>query len=81
MGYYLYDANGYVGDLASNHGLELMSAYATRITKEPQVKQFFEEGEAPVTKKLIAGLKALNCPDKDIADTIDNLVNLLAIMI
>jgi len=78
MGYYLYDANGYVGDLASNHGLWLMSKYVRKVSDEPQAKQFFEEGCAPVTKKLIAGLKAINCPDKDIADTIDNLVNLLA---
>ena len=78
MSFCLYDAYGYIGDLASNYGLELMSAYATRTTKEPQVKKFFKKGCAPVTKELITGLKAINCPDKDIADTIDNLVDLLA---
>jgi ribonuclease J len=78
MSFCLYDAYGYVGDLASINGLWLMSKYVRRVTSEPQVKQFFEKGEAPVTKKLIAGLKAINCPDKDIADTISNLVNLLA---
>jgi ribonuclease J len=78
MSYCLYDAYGYIGDLASNHGLVLMSDYARQVTSEPQVKHFFEEGESPVTKELVAGLKAIRCPDKDIADTIDNLVQLLA---
>jgi len=78
MGYCLYDARGYVGDLASIHGLNLMSDYATRVTNEPQVKKFFKEGHAPITKELIAGFKSIHSPDKDIADTIDNLVRLLA---
>ena len=78
MGYYLYDANGYIGDLASIHGLWLMSEYVTQVTDEPQVKQFLEEGCALVTKELIVGFKAIHSPDKDIADTIDNLVDLLA---
>jgi ribonuclease J len=78
MTYCLYDARGYVGDLASTGGLDLMSDYVTMVTNESQVKKFFEEGQAPVTKELIAGFKAIHSPDKDIADTIDNLVLLLA---
>jgi len=78
MTYCLYDARGYVGDLASIHGLNLMSDYVTTITNEPQVKKFFEAGQATITKELIAGFKAIHSPDKDIADTIDNLVNLLS---
>jgi hypothetical protein len=78
MGYYLYDARGYVGDLASNYGLKLMSDYARKVTNEPQVKKFFKQGYAPITKELIAGFKAIHSPDKDLADTIDNLVRLLA---
>ena len=77
MTYYLYDANGYVGDLASIHGLDLMSDYVIQVTDEPQVKEFFDKGYAFVTKELIAGFKAIHSQDKDIADTIDNLVNLL----
>lgn len=77
MGYYLYDARGYVGDLASNYGLKLMSDYARKVSNEPQVKKFFKEGQAPITKELIAGFKAIHSPDKNIADTIENLVNLL----
>ncbi len=77
MGYYLYDARGYVGDLASNYGLKLMSDYARKVSNEPQVKKFFKEGQASITKELIAGFKAIHSPDKNIADTIENLVNLL----
>ena len=77
MSYCLYDARGYVGDLASNYGLTLMSDYVMKITKEPQVKKFFEEGQAPITKELIAGFKAIRCPDKDIVLTIDNLIEML----
>ena len=78
MTYCLYDARGYVGDLASVHGLELISDFATRVTNEPQIKKFFQEGQSPITKELIAGFKAIHSSDKNIADTIDNLVNLLA---
>jgi glyoxylase-like metal-dependent hydrolase (beta-lactamase superfamily II) len=78
MGYYLYDARGYVGDLASINGLRLMSDYAIKTSSEPQVKKFFEEGQVPVTKELITGFKAIRCPDKDIALTIDNLIEMLA---
>lgn len=77
MTYYLYDARGYVGDLASTHALELMYAFATQVTDEPQVKKFFGKGYSPITKELIDGLKAIRSPDKDIADMIDNLVKLL----
>ncbi len=78
MGYYLYDARGYVGDLASTQGLTLMSAYARKASKEPQVKKFFEEGQSPVTKELIAGLRDLHPQDIDVVQTIDNLLNMLA---
>lgn len=78
MTYCLYDARGYIGDLASTHGLNLLSAFATRVTNEPQVRKFFEEGQAPVTKELVAGFKAIHSPDKDIADMIANLVTMLA---
>ena len=78
MTYSLYDARGYVGDLASIHGLKLMSDYANKVSNEPKVKEFFEKGYTPITEGLVAGFKAIHSPDKDIADTIDNLVALLA---
>ena len=77
MAYYLYDARGYVGDLASTNGLELMSAHAIKVTNEPQIIRFFEEGQAPITQELITGFKAIHSSDKDIADAINNLIRLL----
>lgn len=59
MGYYLYDQHGYVGNLASNHGLQLISEYVRKASKVPLVKKFFEEGQAPVVEDLITGLRNL----------------------
>ena len=39
MGYYLYDAQGYVGDLASIHGLQQVTEY---VRKASQVHQNFD---------------------------------------
>ncbi len=77
MGFYLYDANGYVGDIASNNGLVMMSDYVLSSTDSKPVKELFEDGCTPVTKELIADLKAILCPDKSIMDSILNLADLL----
>lgn len=78
MGYYLYDARGYVGDLASIHGLQQVSAYIRKAAKVPLVKRFFQEGYAPVTEDLIAGIRSLHPKDTSVAQTIDNLLEMLA---
>lgn len=77
MGYYLYDARGYVGDLASVHGLWQVSEYVRQASNVPLVKKFFEEGHALITEDLITGLRNLHPEDIDIAQTIDNLLQLL----
>lgn len=77
MGFYLYDANGYVGDVASNNGLMRMSKYVLSSTDSKPVKELFEDGCSPVTNELIANLKAIRCPDKSIMDSILHLVGLL----
>lgn len=77
MGYYLYDARGYVGDLASIHGLQQLSEYVGRASQVPLVKKFFKEGQALVTEGLIAGFRSLHPEDIDVAKTIDNLLQLL----
>jgi hypothetical protein len=78
MGYYLYDANGYVGDLASNNGLTQMSKYVFSVTSSKPIHKLFEEGYSPVTDELITDFKAIYCNDKDIAITIENLIDLLS---
>jgi ribonuclease J len=77
MGYYLYDARGYVGDLASIHGLHQLSEYVGKASQVPLVKKFFKEGQALVTEDLIAGFRSLHPEDIDVAKTIDNLLQLL----
>jgi len=77
MGYYLYDALGYVGDLASNNGLTQMSNFVLSATNSKQVKKFFEKGYSQISTELIADFKAIYCTDQVIADTIENLVALL----
>jgi ribonuclease J len=78
MGYSLYDARGYVGDLASIHGLQQLTEYVGRASQVPLVKKFFKEGQALVTEDLIAGFRSLHPEDIDVAKTIDNLLQLLA---
>ena len=53
-----------------------MSAYA-KGSKEPQVKKFLKKGVS-CHQRTYCWLQSNSCPDKDIADTIDNLVELLA---
>ena len=77
MGYYLYDARGYVGDLASTHGLQQVSEYVRRASNILLVKKFFDEGHAPITEDLMAGLRNLHPEDIEVAQTIDNLLQLL----
>lgn len=77
MGYYLYDARGYVGDLTSTYGLAKLSEYVSKTSKIPLVKKLFEEGHALVTEDLIIGLRNLHPEDIDVARTIDNLLQLL----
>lgn len=75
MGYYLYDANGYVGDVASGGGLaDLRNHVAGR---KDAVGQFFSEGHAD-PKKLLAGLEAVEKPeDHGVAKTLKNLIRLV----
>ncbi len=77
MGYYLYDARGYVGDLASIDGLHRLSQYVRRASRVTAVKEFLEEGYAPITTDLVAGLRSLRARDTHVAQTIDNLMQLL----
>jgi len=78
VGYYLYDARGYVGDLTSNHGLQLMSDYIRKTSQVLLVKKFFEDGYAPIVEDLITGLRNLHPEDIGTAQTINNLLGLLA---
>ena len=56
MTYYLYDARGYVGDLASNYGLKLMSDYAIKVTNH-RLRSFLKKGIHPSLKNLLLASK------------------------
>ncbi len=78
MGYYLYDARGYVGDLATISGLTKLSQYVRRASRVGAVKEFFDKGCAPITEELIASFRSLRPKDVYVAENLDNLVQLLA---
>ena len=77
MGYCLYDARGYVGDLATIHGLSQLSEYLGQASGSPLLKGFFEEGHALVTEEFISDFRSLHPEDVCVARTIDNLLQLL----
>ncbi len=78
MGYYLYDAIGYVGDLASISGLGQLHKYVAEASDAAAVRDFLDEGYSPITDELIDGFRILRPEDPEIATTIDNLVQMLA---
>ena len=62
MGYYLYDGEGYVGDLASNQGMDDFAAYIDQYAGE-YLKQLVEDGYVPISEELIAEVAAIPEPD------------------
>ena len=75
MGYYLYDSRGYVGDVASVHGLHEMRQFLQG--KDEVVDAFFDHGFSPDLGKLFVMLSVIESDDTVIDDTIVNLRNLL----
>jgi len=78
MGYYLYDAIGYVGDLASIAGLGQLYEYVAEASDVAAVRDFLDEGCAPITEELIDGFRSLRPEDPEVATVIDNLIQMLA---
>jgi hypothetical protein len=77
MSYQLYDSNGYVGDLATNTGLDQLSNYLLSF-KVKAISKFINQGESLNINRLIKSLKKIPASDdKDIQNTLDNLINLL----
>lgn len=74
MTYCICDQDGYVGDLATTQGL--WSLYESIKNIGPVSKAFVAEGNTENIDGLIAELKGVTNPDKDINSTILNLVNL-----
>jgi hypothetical protein len=76
MGWYIFDSNGYVGDLASNRGLIEMRENLSG--KSGVIDDFFENGCSEELKTLATELQNVKLPrNKDIAETITNLASLV----
>jgi len=75
MGYYIYDSNGYVGDLASITGYHELCDYL--IQQNPKFKTFVEQGYTPIIKESLAEIMNIKLPDDQmIAKTIENFQQL-----
>ena len=77
MGWYLYDSDGYVGDLASGKGLAYLRTFSLDSNTSPVVKAFFKKGYSKSTSALQSEFKLLCSPDPTVNETIQNLVELL----
>jgi hypothetical protein len=67
MGYYIYDVNGYVGDLATTFGLDAFEKYVG--DDDPVLGALFELGWSPVDGDLTASLDAIpKSDDPDIEE-------------
>jgi len=75
MSDYIYDADGYVGDLASNNGLNELEKF---LSDDEFLKTFFDEGSTEDIEALQKVLEDKESSDKDINDTIQNLKELVA---
>lgn len=76
MSYYLFDVNGYVGDLASIRGLRELREVLSEKGKEIDV--FLDEGCSEKLLVLREELLSIDKPDnKDVASTLKNLLFLI----
>ena len=77
MTWYLFDSNGYVGDLATIKGLADLRTFILRTSKNHYVKDFFNQGYSTHMVELQKEFKQLHSPNTSINNTMQNLVELL----
>jgi len=74
MSFYLYDSNGYIGDVASNRGLDDLAIYIRQHPDTEELEKLFDDGSVLKTDHLLEELELLGTPkNQDIADTLSNL--------
>lgn len=76
MSYQLYDANGYVGELATTMGLRDLSEYIMDKGNKA-TKGLMELGSSLITDDLVNGLKALVPEETSIKTTLKNLISMV----
>lgn len=78
MSFYIYDINGYVGDLASNKGLDDLAIYIKKHPDMDDLERLMKDGTILKTDALMEELKSAGVPkDPDIRDTFNNLKTLI----
>lgn len=77
MAYYLYDGSGYVGDLATNQGMDDLAAFIDQHGGE-WLQHFIEEGWVPVSEDMLT--EVLSLPDPEDADLKETWLNLKAML-
>jgi len=68
MTLYIYDQNGYVGDLASQNGYNEMVSFIA-----DKVPQLFDDGYHDNPAEVVKALEGVSSSNQDINATIDNL--------
>ena len=74
MGFYIYDSNGYVGDLASNKGLVDLSVFIRKYSDGDELNSLFENGHVLKTEHLLEEIKRIGIP-KEVAICVSFLLN------
>ena len=72
MGFYLYDEDGYVADLATTKGLNDLLSYLKGLNI-PGLKKFIEDGWDLVPEAIAEELEVVNPPIGEVKETLDAL--------
>jgi len=75
MSYAIYDSDGFVGDLASNYGLEQLDEFLS--SRSSNLEKFFEQGYSESIEELKSDLKGEASDNVAINETINNLRSLI----
>ena len=74
MSYYIYDSNGYVGDLASNKGLNDLVDFIEKYPDVEELNSLFTNGSVLKTERLLEEIKRIGVPkNSDVRETLNNL--------
>ena len=77
MSYQLYDVNGYVGDIATNKGMQDFEEWAGTLKNKDAVNSFLKKGMHIDPISLAEALDEVDPDDETVATTHENLMFLL----
>lgn len=77
MSYCMYDIDGYVGNLATTHGLELLRYFISEKKPNSKLAEMIELGGSLISPELIQSIERINSDDPDIGKTLMNLKSLV----